>query len=52
MSAGDVRRLMGEPTNVVPGGNGWSTWLYDDGRRSASTAAAAPSRSRDSPDRS
>ena len=32
MSAGDVRRLMGEPTNVVPGGNGWSTWLYDDGR--------------------
>src|SRR5262249_39178131 len=21
-----------EPTNVVPGGNGWSTWLYDDGR--------------------
>ena len=32
MSAGDVRRLMGEPQNVVPGGNGWSTWLYDDGR--------------------
>ena len=22
----------GEPTNVVPGGNGWSTWLYGDGR--------------------
>src|SRR5262249_49456131 len=32
MSAGDVRRLMGDPQNVVPGGNGWSTWLYDDGR--------------------
>ena len=32
MSAGDVRRLIGEPTNVIPGGNGWSTWLYDDGR--------------------
>jgi hypothetical protein len=32
MSADNVRRLMGEPTNVVPGGNGWSTWLYDDGR--------------------
>jgi len=32
MSAGDVRRLIGEPTSVIPGGNGWSTWLYEDGR--------------------
>jgi uncharacterized protein YhaN len=32
MSAGDVRRLMGDPLNVIPGGNGWSTWLYDGGR--------------------
>ncbi len=32
MAAGDVRRLMGDPLNVIPGGNGWSTWLYDGGR--------------------
>jgi hypothetical protein len=32
MSAGEVRRLVGEPLNVVPGGNGWSTWLYEGGR--------------------
>lgn len=32
MSAGDVRRLMGDPLNVIPGGNGWATWLYDGGR--------------------
>jgi hypothetical protein len=32
MAAGDVRRLMGDPLNVVPGGNGWTTWLYDGGR--------------------
>jgi hypothetical protein len=31
MSAGEVRRLIGEPINVIPGGNGWSTWLYEDG---------------------
>ena len=32
MSAGDVRRLIGDPMNVIPGGNGWTTWLYEDGR--------------------
>jgi len=32
MSAGEVRRLMGEPLNVIPGGDGWSTWFYEDGR--------------------
>lgn len=32
MSAGEVRRLMGDPMNVEPGGNGWTTWLYDGGR--------------------
>jgi len=32
MSAGEVRRLVGEPQDVVPGGNGWTTWVYDDGR--------------------
>ncbi len=32
MSALEVRRLMGEPQGVVPGGNGWTTWLYDSGR--------------------
>jgi len=32
MAAGEVRRLMGDPVRVIPGGNGWSTWLYDDGR--------------------
>jgi len=32
MAAGEVRRLMGDPARVIPGGNGWSTWLYDDGR--------------------
>jgi hypothetical protein len=32
MAAGEVRRLMGDPMRVIPGGNGWSTWLYDDGR--------------------
>jgi uncharacterized coiled-coil protein SlyX len=32
MSAGEVRRLIGEPMNVIPGGNGWSTWFYEDGR--------------------
>jgi hypothetical protein len=32
MAVGDVRRLMGDPLRVVPGGNGWMTWLYDGGR--------------------
>lgn len=32
MAAGEVRRLMGDPLNVVQGGNGWTTWLYDGGR--------------------
>ena len=32
MAAGEVRRLIGDPLNVVPGGNGWTTWLYDGGR--------------------
>jgi hypothetical protein len=32
MAAGEVRRLMGDPVRVIPGGNGWSTWLFDDGR--------------------
>ena len=44
MSAGEVRRLIGDPMNVIPGGNGWTTWLYEDGRSVASTAAVAPSR--------
>jgi len=32
MAASEVRRLMGDPMRVIPGGNGWTTWLYDDGR--------------------
>jgi hypothetical protein len=32
MAAGEVRRLMGDPVRVIPGGNGWTTWLYDGGR--------------------
>ncbi len=32
MAAGEVRRLIGDPSNVVQGGNGWTTWLYDGGR--------------------
>jgi hypothetical protein len=32
MAASEVRRLMGDPMGVIPGGNGWTTWLYDDGR--------------------
>jgi len=49
MSAGEVRRLMGDPLNVVPGGNGWTTWLYDggasvsfDGRGRAQSLAGFP----------
>jgi hypothetical protein len=32
MSLTEVRRLIGEPLGVIPGGNGWTTWLYDYGR--------------------
>jgi hypothetical protein len=32
MAVGEVRRLMGDPLTVIPGGNGWTTWLYDGGR--------------------
>lgn len=32
MTASEVHRLIGEPQGVIPGGNGWSTWLYDYGR--------------------
>jgi hypothetical protein len=32
MSLGEVRRLMGEPVEVLPGGNGWTTWFYEGGR--------------------
>jgi hypothetical protein len=32
MAAGEVRRLVGEPVEVEPGGNGWTTWRYEGGR--------------------